>query len=198
MKDSKIPLFPVASFREKPRPEDAAKYIASGRFYWNSGMFFWRLSTFQNEFGKANPVMAETLEDLTDALMGNAPERADRIFDALPNISIDYALMEKARNVMVIPGNFIWDDVGSWDALDRTFSKDNSGNVRVGDPVLLDCSDSIVYNAPGQRKIAVSAVGLKDMIVVVSDDAVLVLPKDRAQEVRNVVVTLRDRGATQL
>ncbi|MDD4537906.1 MAG: sugar phosphate nucleotidyltransferase [Lentisphaeria bacterium] len=196
--DKAYPLFSVASFKEKPSADEAAKYIASGRFYWNSGMFFWRLSTFQNEFGHANPVMAETLEDLTDALMANDPDRAARIFDALPNISIDYALMEKAHNVMVVPGNFIWDDVGAWDALDRTFPRDNSGNVRVGDPVVIDCNDSIIYNARGQKKIAVGAVGLKDMVVVVDEDAVLVMPKNRAQDVRKVVISLRDRGATQL
>jgi len=191
-------LFRVASFREKPKPEDAAKYIASGRFLWNSGMFFWRLSSFQNEFGKANPVMAETLEDLTDALMAEDQARAAKIFDALPNISIDYALMEKATHVMVVPGNFIWDDVGAWDALYRTFPTDNKGNIRVGDPVLIDCTDSIIYNAPGQKKMAVGVAGLKDMVVVVNDDAVLVIPKDRAQDVRKIVIALRDRGATQL
>jgi len=191
-------LFRVASFREKPKPEDAAKYIASGRFLWNSGMFFWRLSSFQNEFGKANPVMAETLEDLTDAMLADDLERAAKIFDALPNISIDYALMEKARQVMVIPGNFIWDDVGAWDALYRTFPCDNKGNIRVGDPVLIDCADSIVYNAPGQKKMAVGVAGLKEMVVVVSEDAVLVIPRERAQDVRKIVISLRDRGSTQL
>lgn len=193
-----IPGLKVASFREKPSAEDAAKYIASGKFFWNSGMFFWRLSTFQNEFGRANPVMAQTLEDLTDALMDHNNERAAKIFDALPNISIDYALMEKAAHVMVIPGKFVWDDVGSWDALDRTIPKDNNGNVKVGDPILLDCQDCIVYNATGQKKLAVGAVGLKDMVVVVNGDSLLILPKNRAQDVRKVVVALRDQNAEQL
>lgn len=191
-------MLPVASFKEKPNAEDAAKYIASGKFYWNSGMFFWRLSSFQNEFGKANPVMAETLEDLTDALLANAPERAAKIFDALPNISIDYALMEKARKVYVIPGNFVWDDLGAWDSLDRTFPKDNNGNVSVGAPVLIDTSNSIVYNASGHDKRAVGVVGMKDVVVIVNDDSVLVIPKNRAQDVRKLVIALRDRGAKQL
>lgn len=192
------PLLPVASFREKPNAENAAKYVASGRFYWNSGMFFWRLSSFQNEFGKANPVMAETLEDLTDALLAKAPERAAKIFDALPNISIDYALMEKARHVFVMPGNFVWDDLGTWDSIERTFPKDADGNVKVGDPVLLDTTGSIVYNAPGHEKMAVGVVGMKDVVVIVNDDAVLVIPKSRAQDVRKLVIALRDRGAMQL
>ncbi len=192
------PLYPVVSFKEKPNAAAAAQYISSGRYYWNSGMFFWRLSTFQNEFGRANPVMAETLEDLTDALMANDDVRAKKIFDAMPNISIDYALMEKSGRVNVIPGNFLWDDLGAWDALYRTFPQDNSGNVSYGEPVLLDCHNSIVYNAPGQKKIAVAAVGLEDIIVVVNDDAVLVMPKDKAQDVRKAVIALRDRNAEQL
>ena len=196
--DTETPCYKVASFREKPTPENAAKYIASGNFLWNSGMFFWRLSTFQNEFGKANPVMAQTLEDLTDALMEQDSTRAGQIFNALPNISIDYALMEKAAHVMVIPGKFVWDDVGSWDALDRTIPKDLNGNVEVGDPILIDCQDCIVYNAAGQKNLAVGAVGLKDMIVVVSGDSLLILPKDRAQDVRKVVVALREKNAEQL
>jgi mannose-1-phosphate guanylyltransferase len=161
-------------------------------------MFFWRLSTFQNEFGKANPVMAQTLEDLTDALMEQDSTRAGQIFNALPNISIDYALMEKAAHVMVIPGKFVWDDVGAWDALDRTIPKDLNGNVEVGDPILIDCQDCIVYNAAGQKSLAVGAVGLKDMIVVVSGDSLLIMPKDRAQDVRKVVVALREKNAEQL
>ena len=196
--DTETPCYKVASFREKPTPENAAQYIASGNFLWNSGMFFWRLSTFQNEFGKANPVMAQTLEDLTDALMEQDSTRAEQIFNALPNISIDYALMEKAAHVMVIPGKFVWDDVGAWDALDRTIPKDLNGNVEVGDPILIDCQDCIVYNAAGQKSLAVGAVGLKDMIVVVSGDSLLIMPKDRAQDVRKVVVALREKNAEQL
>ncbi len=185
-------------FIEKPDPEAASEYLSSGRFFWNSGMFFWRLSSFQNEFGKANPVMAETLEDLTDALSENSEERAARIFDALPNISIDYALMEKARCVYVVPGNFAWDDLGTWTSIERTFPKDGDSNVAVGSPVLLDTSDSIVYNAPGASRMAVGLLGMKDVVVIVNDDAVLVMPKDRAQDVKKVVLALRDRNFTQL
>lgn len=193
-----IPLYPVVSFREKPSVSVASQYISTGHYYWNSGMFFWRLSSFQNEFGRANPVLATTLEDLTDAMMANDYNRAERVFDAMPNISIDYALMEKAGRVDVIPGNFLWDDMGSWDALYRTFQLDNSGNVAYGEPVLVDCNNTIVYNAAGQRKIAVAAVGLDDMIVVVNDDAVLIIPKSQAQHVRKAVSALRESGATQL
>ncbi|MFA6817227.1 MAG: sugar phosphate nucleotidyltransferase [Lentisphaeria bacterium] len=191
-------FYKVKAFKEKPSVEVAAQYIASGNYFWNSGMFFWRMSTFQNEFSHANPVMAETLEDLNDALLSNDEKRTKSIFDALPNISIDYALMEKSCHVSVVPGKFIWDDLGSWDALQRTFPQDNNGNVVYGDPVLIDCQNSIVYNAPKQNKVAVAAIGIKDLAVIVSEDGVLIMPKDRAQDVRKAVIALRDRGATQL
>lgn len=191
-------LFPVVSFREKPAADDAAKYVASGKFYWNSGMFFWRLSAFQNEFGKANPVMAETLEDLTDALLDHSSERVVKIFDALPNISIDYALMEKAKHVYVIPGKFVWDDLGAWDSIERTFPKDNQSNVTVGNPILVDTQNSIIYNAPGLNKMAVAVMGMKDVVVVVNEDAVLVMPKEKAQDVKKLILTLKDRNASQL
>ena len=191
-------MLPVVQFREKPNRDDAIKYVASGRFFWNSGMFFWRLSSFQNEFGKANPVMAETLEDLTDALLENSPERAAKIFDALPNISIDYALMEKAKHVYVVPGKFVWDDLGSWDSIERTFPMDSAGNVTVGEPVLIDTNNSIVYNACGADKMAVGVVGMDDVVVIVNQDAVLVIPKSRAQEVKKLVLALKDRGAKQI
>ena len=196
--NEQFPLYQVTSFHEKPDATTAAKYIAAGHCYWNSGMFFWRLSTFQNEFNRANPILAETLEDLSDAIMADDECRAAAIVDAMPNISIDNALMEKSDRITVIPGNFLWDDLGAWDALSRTFPQDEEGNVSYGDPVLLDCSGTIVYNAAGAEKVAVAAVGLEDMLVVVSKDAVLVMPKNRAQEVRSVVRALRDRGASQV
>jgi len=195
---SNTPFIPVASFREKPDSATAAKYVAAGRYFWNSGMFFWRLSSFQNEFGKANPIMAESLEDITDALISNDMERAVRVFDALPDISIDYALMEKASQLYVIPGNFLWDDLGSWDSLDRTFPKDNNGNVRIGNPYLIDTTGSIVYNNSGADKMAVGVVGMKNVAVITTDDAVLVIPKDRVQEVKKMVMLLRARGGKQL
>ena len=197
-KDADHPLYKAVRFHEKPDAAKAAGFIAGGHCYWNSGMFFWRFSTFQSEFGRANPVLAETLEDLTDALLANDNRRAEAIFEAMPNISIDYALMEKSTAVSVIPGKFIWDDLGSWDALSRTFPQDGQGNVSYGNPVLVDCKSSIVYNAAGDGKMAVAALGLENIVVVVKDNAVLVMPKDRAQEVRQVVSALRERGSSSI
>ena len=97
-----------------------------------------------------------------------------------------------------VPGNFVWDDLGLWDSIERTFPKDNQGNVTVGNPVLIDTNDSIIYNAPGLKKMAVGVVGMKDVVVIVNEDAVLVIPKNRAQDVKKLVLAMRDRNATQL
>lgn len=196
--NSKYSSYKAASFHEKPSKQEAAKYIASGNYYWNSGMFFWRLSTFQSEFGVADPVLAETLEDVTDALMAQDDARANSVFNAMPNIAIEYALMEKSRRITVIPGNFLWDDISSWCDLDRTFQHDDNDNVTYGDPVSIDSNGNIIYNGPGQKKVAVAVVGVKDMIVVVNDDAVLVVPKDKAQNVRQAVAMLRKSNADQV
>jgi mannose-1-phosphate guanylyltransferase len=121
-----------------------------------------------------------------------------REFESMESVSIDYALMERATNVVVVRGEFPWDDVGAWPALERTRRQDNHGNVVHGNPVLVDCQDCIVYNEPGATAMAVGVIGLRDVVVVISDDAVLVMPKDRAQEVREVVKVLRQRKSTQI
>ena len=195
---AQLPVLPVVRFREKPDLAAAKRFVAEGRFFWNSGMFFWRLSTFGSELEVASPAMAAGLRTLTAALVAGNQAEADRVFSALPSKSIDYALMERARRVLVVPGDFPWDDVGAWDALDRTLPHDPQGNVAVGEPILVDSANCIVYNAPGAAKMAVACVGLQGLVVAVTADGVVVMPKRRAQEVRAVVAELRRRGGTQL
>ena len=191
------PVFPVAAFREKPDQATAEEFIATGRFFWNSGMFFWRLDSFLEELGQAAPAHAEATRAIAEALTRGDEAAADQIFAGLSDISIDYALMEKARRVVMVRADFPWDDVGAWDALDRCFARDSGGNVTVGDPVLIDSRDCIVYNEPGSGRMAVAALGVKDLVIVVSEDAVLVVPKDRAQEVKKAVAKLKEKGAGQ-
>lgn len=192
------PVYPVQQFREKPSHDDAVAFLASGRFFWNSGMFFWRLSTFLSEFEHTNPVFAKATMDLCQAVRENQETEVEKIFASLPDISIDFALMEGAGNVQVAPGRFAWDDVGSWDSLDRTLSRDSMGNVTVGEPVLIDTENSIVYNATGAETCAVAVVGVRDLVVVVAGDAVLVIPKARVQDVKRVVAELKKRNSSQL
>jgi mannose-1-phosphate guanylyltransferase len=114
------------------------------------------------------------------------------IFASLENISIDYGLMERADNVAVVPANFEWDDVGSWDALARTRKPDSHGNVTTGDPIVIDTKDCIVYNAAGGDVQAVAVIGVENLIVATTADGVIVVPKDRAQDVKHAVKALRD------
>jgi mannose-1-phosphate guanylyltransferase len=175
-------------FREKPNREQAQEFLKAGSFLWNSGMFFWTLETFLDELGRADPATVDKVRAMADALRAGDEQRAARAFETLPNLSIDYALLEKARNVCVVPAEFPWDDVGAWDSLERTLPLDSAGNVIQGDALLLDTSGCVVYNeSPGVK---VCVLGCEDLVVVATGDAVLVVPKGRAQEVKRLVAEL--------
>jgi mannose-1-phosphate guanylyltransferase len=161
-------------------------------------MFFWRISSFLAELSAASPQLARAVEPIAAALRDGDDKWVRSLFRDLPAVSIDYALMEKARRVLVVKSDFGWDDIGAWDALDRTMPLDGSGNVTVGDPVLVNCSGCIVVNEPGSAKQTVAVVGMDGFVVIVSGDAVLVVPKDRTQEVRAAVAELKRRGSDRL
>ncbi len=193
-----IPIYQVARFIEKPSVEDAEQYQASRFYYWNSGMFFWRLSAFLKGLEKYMPNVAEAIPKMAEHILQNDEEALRSVFLSLPNVSIDYGLMEKAENVYVALGDFRWDDVGSWDSLSRYRPRDEKKNVLYGDPVVIDCNNVIVYNEPGADQMAVCVVGVDDLIVVTSKDGVLVCPKGQSQEVRKGVEILKQRNASQL
>ncbi len=191
-------IYPVVRMLEKPDQAAAREYLASGRFFWNSGMFFWRLSTYDAETAHACPESAAAVRRMTAALDRGDTAEMEAVFAGLPDISIDYALLEKAGHLLAVRADFPWDDIGAWDALDRSFPHDAAGNVTIGDPILADTRNSIVYNAPGAARMAVGVVGMDDVAVIVAGDAVLVLPKSRAQDVRAIVAELKKRAAGQL
>ncbi len=192
------PVYPVARFREKPDPATAEEYVRAGRFLWNSGMFFWRLDRFMAELGAASPAHAEAIPVMVGALKADDEPAAEQVFERLPDISVDFALMEKAERVATARAEFHWDDVGAWDALNRGWPRDAAGNVTRGDPVLVDAHNCIVYNDPGAARTAVAAIGVEDLIIVVTNDGVLVTPKGRAQDVKQAVAELKARGAEQV
>ncbi len=196
--EADVPAYAVHAYHEKPNRGTAETFLAAGSYYWNSGMFFWRVSVFLNELRIARPSLARAVEDLAQALRAGCNERVNAIFEALEDISIDYALLEHAQRVIMVRADFPWDDVGAWPALERTFEGDAQGNVLFGEPVAIDCSNCIIYNEPGPKKMAVSVIGMSDVIVVATGDAVLVLPKDRAQDVKAAVHELKHRGAPQV
>lgn len=198
VEESGIPVYRVGEFHEKPDVKTAEKYVAAGNVYWNSGMFFWTVASFVRELAMAQPDMAETLAALIRAMRDDDAPEVQRIFEGLDNVSIDHVLMEKAEDVFVTRADYAWDDVGSWSSLERTRTPDENGNVVDGKPVLIDSHNSIVYNAAGAERMAVSVIGMDNVVVVASEDGVLVVPKDRAQDVRQAVAELKKRDSKHL
>lgn len=181
--------FEVAEFVEKPELETAKQYVESGDFFWNSGMFMFKASRYIEELGKYH---SEMLEICRRAIETEAPDldfiRVDsEIFATCPDDSIDYAVMEKTDSAAMVPLDAGWSDVGSWTSLWETADKDEDGNVCVGDTILEKTRNSYV-NAE-QR--LVSVIGLEDVIVVETKDAVMVAHKDDAQSIKNVVNKLK-------
>jgi mannose-1-phosphate guanylyltransferase/mannose-6-phosphate isomerase len=184
----------VEAFVEKPDLETAKEYLRQGAYYWNSGMFIWKTSTFLNEIKKLQPALYQGLMEVQESI-GSDKESSvvANVFNKLDSISIDYAIMEKTDKAAVIPADIDWSDVGSWSALDEVSGKDASGNIISGNVIDFGSKDSIVY----AEKRLVATIGLKDTIVVDTPDATLVCSKDRAQEVKKVVEELKKRKAEE-
>ena len=183
---------------EKPPLDVAKSYVASGDYFWNSGMFFWNIATFVKEFDAADPAYGQAIRAMAAAKADGDNEKVVKIFEGLTSISIDYALMEKANKVAMVNATFAWDDIGTWSALERSREADEHGNVPQGDPVLIDSEGCIVYNDEGADARAVAVIGVTDLVVVVTKDAVLVVPKDQTEDVKKAVQALQARNAKQL
>jgi mannose-1-phosphate guanylyltransferase len=181
----------VEKFVEKPPRETALEYLADGNYVWNAGMFAFRLDTILGEIERQMPALYVALDAIGEAIAAGDLVRYAELFEKLESISIDYGVMEKATNVRVIPVSFGWSDVGHWDTLPEVASTDARGNVTIGDVVAIDCDDSVLV---GHDRRVLAAVGLQRIVVVDSEDAILVAPRDRVQEVRKVVESLRNRG----
>jgi len=171
-------------FAEKPDAETAQKFVASGDYFWNSGMFFWTIDSFRSALKEAQPEAFRTMEAISESLRSGDEQAAARAFSKLPSISIDYALMEKAKDVCVVAAEFAWDDLGSWDALSRSLPRDDSENVSQGTARIIESRDCVVYNESKQTR--VSVLGMDEVVIVVTDGEVMVCPKSRAQEVRKL------------
>ncbi len=174
----------VLRFAEKPDRETAEAYLREGNYYWNSGIFCWKAGTILEELGAHQPEISGVLAQ--DKVTAEAYGKA-------PSISIDYAVMEKTARAVVLPVDFGWSDVGSWSALDEVLERDENGNIFQGNIVDVESANTSVI---GHQRV-VATVGLRDMVVVETPDAVLVCPKDRAQEVKRVVDILRARNAEE-
>jgi len=184
--------FRIARFIEKPNSERAREFVASGDYYWNSGMFLFRARRYLQELERFAPEMARICEQ---AFRGAREDldflRIDPgLFEACPADSIDYAVMEKTGDAVVVPLDAGWSDVGSWSSLHAASDADAHGNVTHGDVISEDTQGSYLYS---QSRL-VAAVGLKDHVVIETKDAVLVAPRERVQDVKKLVLRLKERG----
>lgn len=187
--------FEVEKFVEKPSLNLAREYLKSEDYFWNSGIFVFKASVYLSEVEKNMPGLSKALEELSSVPEdGLSLVEAQMIFGQAENTSIDYGILEKSNKVAVIPLNLEWSDVGSLTALGEFFEKDEHGNVKEGNVVSLDTEDSIVYSNDGRL---VATLGLKDTIVVDTQDATLICAKDKAQNVKKIVEILKEKGADE-
>lgn len=181
----------VKEFVEKPDEETAKAYLASGNYAWNSGMFIWKASTILKKFEMLLPDIYACLVKIGEA-MGTADEMRviGEIYPEIPKISIDYGIMERSRDVLMIAGDFGWNDIGSLDMLGIMKQEDENGNVIYGEQINLDTKNCILY---GKDKL-IATIGVENLIVIQEKDAILICDKNRAQEVKNVVDRLASEG----
>jgi mannose-1-phosphate guanylyltransferase/mannose-6-phosphate isomerase len=181
----------VSRFVEKPDLKTARSYLRQGGFYWNSGMFLFRAKDMIEELKRHMPATFKAFDSVKRSLNGKTEEKALRAaYAAVDEESIDYGIMEKAKRVAVVKADFHWSDIGSWSALEEVVDPDRDGNVREGNVVSLECRDSIFYT----DNRLLGAVGIKGMVVVNTPDATLIIPKDRVQEVKDLVTELKLKG----
>ena len=185
----------VAGFVEKPDAATAAQYLASGQYFWNSGMFLFKASRYLAELERHAPAMLAACRAAFEGAKRDTDfVRLDKAaFAACPSDSIDYAVMEKTADAAVLPIDVGWNDVGSWSALWEVAQQDGDGNAHHGDVIALDCRDTLAW---GDHRL-VAMIGLRDIVVVDSDDALLVAHKDHVQEVKEVVARLKAEGRSE-
>ena len=184
---------PVKEFVEKPDLETARAYVDSGEYAWNSGMFIWKASTILKYFEKLLPDIHECLLKIGEA-MGTDREKEviDSIYPTIPKISIDYGIMERADGVLMLEGDFGWNDVGSFDAFDQIHEPDSLGNVILATSCSIDAHDNIYYSTENGHLLA--ALGVKDLVVAHTADATLICDKSRAQDIKLFTDALKEAG----
>jgi mannose-1-phosphate guanylyltransferase/mannose-6-phosphate isomerase len=185
----------VEGFVEKPDAKNAKQYIDAGGYFWNCGVFLWKVSTLLEEMKTHLPEIYDLLDTIVSHTVENTRKYPYRLLDSegkkiyasLPSISIDYGILEKTKHAALIPADIRWSDVGAWNALEEVSEKDANGNVLSGNVTQLNCSGSVIQ---GEERI-IAAVGLKDLIIVDTRDALLVCNKNQAQEVKKLVELLK-------
>lgn len=182
----------VRQFVEKPSLPKAKRFLKSGDYRWNAGMFVWSVDTFLNALLTHQPKMAQSYQKWTE--LANRPALLTRTlkkeYPGIERISIDFALMEKAGNVVMSDGAFDWDDLGSWTALERHMSSDTQQNCSKGDLVQLDSHGNIIFDARKKQGRPIALIGIQDCIIVQTDDACMIAAKSHGQQIKQLVQIL--------
>lgn len=183
--------YEVTSFVEKPDIERAREYQKQGNYLWNSGMFVWKVSTILENMMRYLPRLYKAMSRIREYIGSKKEEEnIESVYKELQSISIDFGIMERSDDVLVIPGSFGWNDVGSWDSLGTIFPTDDNGNIIKARHIALDTRNSIIYS--NDRLVA--TIGLEDIIVADTPDALLICPKSKAQDVKSVVDMIKRQG----
>ena len=198
--EAQNPVLSVVSFREKPDINTALSFIAAGTFFWNSGMFFYRLDTFSHAIGSTMPITYEFMNKITEHLCNENgdihDEKTASFFNKMEATSIDYGVLEKISNVAVLPASFLWDDVGSWDALARLGDSNHHNSIEHGNIISIDTKESILWNE--HPEILLTSVGTENMTIILTKDALLVCPIQQAQQVKLIVQQLKNNDLEHL
>lgn len=190
----------VKRFVEKPKLALAEEYVRGKKHLWNAGMFFFRVRDMKEMVAKFLPELAVGIERIDEAARkGNEASEVAAVFPTLPSISIDHGVMEKAERLAVVPGDFGWNDVGSWQSSWELAPKDENGNALPENAVAIESKGNLVRDLTtnGSKRVY-ALVGVNDLVLVETDDAVLVIPKERAQDVRAVIDALKAKKAAEL
>jgi mannose-1-phosphate guanylyltransferase len=182
--------FKVKRFVEKPNAGDAAAFMESGKFLWNSGMFVWKASVILEAFKKFMPDLHK--QALAAADKGFTPEAINEFYSVCPKESIDYGIMEKAEDVSAVCGDFSWDDVGSWESLSRVLGSNNAGTTAAGTVYESGCGGSLIINKSSKQ--ALAAIGLNNVAIVAVDDAILAIDRARLPELKKYLAEIKNSG----
>ncbi len=184
-------VYNVKSFAEKPNIDTAIRFLESGDFYWNSGMFIWKAQTIMNNIQKFLPDLYDNLMELQTAMKNNEPDSViEKIYGEMRSISIDYGVMESAVNVKVLPGNFGWSDVGSWFEIYRLKEKDEKSNVVDCDKFIAIDTEGCLISTDNDEKL-ITCIGLRDLAVIDTADSLLITPLSRSQDVKELVEKIK-------
>ena len=185
--NTEIKQFTVERFVEKPILEKASEYINQGKFYWNSGLFVFKISTFMKAMEEFTPELFYSLKKIQDEKGKSSFETTlDTVYRSVESISIDYGIMEHARNIYLVEGNFEWNDLGNWDSVCNVSPKDENGNVLAGEVIISDCKNSYIKTDNN----LVAVIGIDDIIVVHEGNTTLVCKRGKSEEVKKIVEEL--------